>query len=131
MSDTRKGKVWIVALSTILAAFAFSVPAGAGKGLDVAVIAHSVSTRQEASKMCHRQGWTETSLQQANAILVVCRSGPDYPLGNSYDSIKELDEAAASQLNTSGSDFHVYIFLINDDHSVFQVRHISYSADGW
>ena len=103
--------------------------ATAQRGLNVAVIAHSVSTSMEAREIRYRQGWGETSLRQADAILVVCRSGLSHPLSSSYESTKELDDAADSQLNISGSNFHVYVYRINDDLSVDEVEHIHYPAD--
>jgi hypothetical protein len=51
------------------------------------------------------------------------------PLGQIYGSHKELQEDANKQLNINGPDFHVYIYRINDDLSVTQIRHTSYEAD--
>ena len=120
-------------LSTFLAfvcALVFSVPAHAERGLSVAVIAHSISTRMEAREVLRRQGWTETTnLRQADAILVVCRSGLNWPLNSSYRSTKELDDDADSQLNIGGSYFHIYVYQINDDLNVDEVKHIHYSAN--
>lgn len=129
-----KNKIRAIAFYLVLAAFfvavASTVPAHAERGLNLAVIAHSVSTSMEAREVLRREGWSETSnLRQADGILVVCRSMLSYPLDNSYDSIKELDEDADSQLNISGSNFHVYIYRINDDLSVDEVKHIYYPAD--
>jgi hypothetical protein len=107
-----------------------SVPAYAERGLSVGVIAHSVSTRMEAREVLQRQGWTETTnLRQADQILVVCRSGLSLPLNSSYGSIKELDKDADSQLDISGSNFHIYVYRINDDLSVDEVKHIHYPAN--
>lgn len=107
-----------------------SVPANAERGLSVAVIAHSFSTRMEAREVLQRQGWTEaTNLHQADQILVVCRIGLSLPLNSSYGSIDELGKDADSQLNTSGANFHIYVYRINDDLSVDEVKHIHYPAD--
>lgn len=130
MHTTRRHSTWLLMLVAFFASFAFSGPAFAQRGLGVAVIAHSVSTRMEAREVLRRQGWSETTnLRQADAILVVCRSGLNWPLNSSYDSIKELDEDADSQLNISGSNFHVYVYRINDDLSVNEVKHIHYPAN--
>ena len=103
--------------------------ASAERGLNVAVIAHSISTSMEAREVRRRNGWSETDFRQADAILVVCRSGLNWPLSSSYDSIKELDEDADSQLNISGSNFHIYIYRINNDLSVDEIKHVHYPAD--
>lgn len=102
----------------------------AQSGLSVAVVAHSVSTRIEARKVLARQGWAETTnLRQAAGILVVCRSGLNWPLSDSYSSFKELDDAANSQLNITGSNFHIYVFKLNDNLSVDKINHRSFPAD--
>jgi hypothetical protein len=106
-----------------------STTAYAQSRIGVAVITHSLSTSREARNILQRQGWYETSLRQAAAILVVCRSGLSWPLRNNYDNIKELDDDANSQLNISGTYFHVYIFKINDDLSVSEIDHIKYEAE--
>jgi hypothetical protein len=96
---------------------------------DVAVIAPSVSTRMEARAVLARLRWHETTLREAQGILVVVRSMLFNPLSSSYDSIKELQEDAEGQLNISGESFHIYIYRINSDLSVDQVKHTSYKAD--
>src|SRR5579885_2933634 len=100
----------------------------AGKGLRVYVIAPSVSTSMEARSIRMKNGWVESSLRQADAILVVVRSMLFYPLDYSYDSVKELEDDADSQLNISGENFHVYIYSIDDDMKVTQEKHVSYKA---
>jgi hypothetical protein len=98
--------------------------------LSVAVVAHSISTRVEARKVLARQGWTETTnLQQADGILVVCRSGLNWPLNDSYRSFQELNDDADSQLNISGSNFHIYVYKFNVNLSVEKVAHQSFPAD--
>jgi hypothetical protein len=102
----------------------------AQRGLSVAVVAHSISARVEARKVLARQGWTETTnLRQADGILVVCRSGLNWPLNDSYRSFKELNDDADSQLNISGSNFHIYVYKLNDNLSVEKVAHHSFPAD--
>jgi hypothetical protein len=76
-----------------------------------------------------RLGWYETNLRDASGILVVVRSMLFNPLSSSYDSIKELQEAAESQLNISGESFHIYIYSISPDLGVTQVKHTSYKAE--
>lgn len=129
MSITRQMNISFPILLALISLVSFPNPVNAERGLNVAVIAHSISTYREAREVRRRQGWTETSLRGAEAILVVCRSGLNWPLNSSYDSIKELDEDADSQLNISGSNFHIYIYRINDDLSVDEIKHIHYPAD--
>ena len=85
------------------------------------VIAHSLSTRQVAR--------SERSFSRNNEILVVCRSNLNYPLDRTYSSIDALDRDADSQLNITGSYFHVYAFSINSDGSVTQKRNKKFKAD--
>lgn len=129
MTNIPHSKVWLLLMVILVSGISFSTSANGERGLNVAVIAHSISTSMEAREVRRRQGWTETSLRQADAILVVCRSGLSYPLSSSYLSIKELDNDANSQLNITGSNFHVYIYRINDDLSVDEIKHINYSAN--
>ena len=99
-------------------------------GLNLAVIAHSVSTRIEARAVLRRQGWTQTDdFRRADGILVVCRSSLTYPLDASYPSIRDLDRDADSQLNISGPLYHVYLYRIDSDLSVSEVRHVHYKAN--
>lgn len=76
-----------------------------------------------------KRGWVESSLRQADAILVVVRSMLFNPLDYSYDSPKELQDDAESQLNISGENFHVYVYSIGDDMKVSQEKHVSYKAN--
>jgi len=95
----------------------------------VVVIAPSVSTSIEARAIMLHLDWVETNLREAQVILVVVRSMRYDPLGYSYGSHKELQDDANIQLNISRPDFHIYIYQINDDLSVTQIRHTSYEAD--
>lgn len=102
----------------------------AQRGTSVIVVAHSVSTSMEARKVLSRQGWTETTnLRQADGIVVVCRSGLNWPLSDSYRSYKELNDDAESQLNISGSNFHIYVYKLNGNMSVEKLDHRKYPAD--
>jgi hypothetical protein len=97
---------------------------------DVYVIAHSISTRTEARRVMQKQGWSQSANpNQANGILVVCRSGLSYPLNSSYRNIKELNDDADSQLNISGSNFHIYLFNLNGNKTLSEARHVYYPAD--
>jgi hypothetical protein len=59
-------------------------------GEKVAVIAPSVSTSMEARSIVRRLGRVESSLREAEAILVVVRSMLLNPLNYSYENINEL-----------------------------------------
>ena len=129
----KKRKLLKHSLAVLTSSLLFSITpktALAQRGLSVAVVAHSISTRMEARKVLARQGWTDTTnLRQADGILVVCRSGLNWPLNDSYRSFKELNDDADSQLNISGSKFHIYLYKMNDDLSVEKVAHQSFPAD--
>jgi hypothetical protein len=112
-----------------LVSFGFLLFRCSALAIDVAVIAPSVSTRMEARAVLARLGWYETSLRDAQGILVVVRSMLFNPLSLSYDSIRELQDDADMQVNISGENFHIYIYNINSDLSVDQLKHTSYGAD--
>jgi hypothetical protein len=99
-------------LCTLLIVITSAVAAQVAPAVNVAVIAPSVSTRMEAGSILARLGRHETALRDASGILVVVRSMLFNPLSSSYDSIKELQEAAESQLNISGENFHIYIYSL-------------------
>ena len=97
---------------------------------DVFVIAHSISTRSEARLVMQKQGWGRAATpSQANGILVVCRSGLSYPLNSSYRNIKELNDDADSQLNISGSNYHIYVFNLNGNKTLSEAQHVYYPAN--
>ena len=130
MSRIRNVVALLQVISALMIAIGMPLNAYAERGLNVAVIAHSISTRAEARNVMRRQGWSEAAnLRQADAILVVCRSGLNWPLSSSYRSIKELDDDADSQLNISGSNFHIYIYQINNNLGVDEVKHVHYPAN--
>ena len=130
MSHIKKSAAWFQIILALVVALIVPLNAYAERGLNAVVIAHSISTRAEARKVMQRQGWMEaTNLRQADAILVVCRSGLNWPLSGSYRSIKELSDDADSQLNISGSNFHIYIYQINNNLGVDEIKHIHYPAD--
>ncbi|QWD31215.1 hypothetical protein G6681_05590 [Polynucleobacter paneuropaeus] len=117
-------------IKKILLGVAFLLFSGQLLAADVYVIAHSISTRAEARRVMQKQGWGQaTNPAQASGILVVCRSGLSYPLNSPYKTIKELDEDADSQLNISGSNFHVYVFNLNGNKTVSEAQHIYYPAN--
>ena len=127
---TMQKHVRLVSMIALLFAVIFlAFQAKAERGLNVVVIAHSLSTRAEARAVLRKQGWFETeNLRQADGILVVCRSNLKTPLSDNYISKKELDEDADSQLNISGANFHIYVFRINDNLSVDEVNHVRHEA---
>ncbi|HEV8600060.1 MAG TPA: hypothetical protein VGQ69_11915 [Gemmatimonadales bacterium] len=93
------------------------------------VVAPSVSTQLEARRMLRVCRWTDTTLvRDADLVLVVVRSSGTYPMAPSYDSLKWLRDAANSQMNDSGAQFHVYLYSIRQDLSFLQLSHQSYDA---
>ena len=115
-------------ICTFLLVAASLATAHAEQSVSVAVIAPSVSTRMEARAILARVGWHETTLRDASGILVVVRSMLFNPLSSSYESIKELQDAAEHQLNISGENFHVYVYSVTPDLGVTQIQHTSYKA---
>jgi hypothetical protein len=96
----------------------------------VAVIAPSLSTRTEArAVLLKNPAMREAPIKQADAVLVVVRSGLRNPLAASYDTYCELKENAERQLNIAGQDFHIYLYALNDDLSVSRLRHESRPAE--
>lgn len=99
------------------------------QSMSVAVIAPSISTSMKAREIRMSKGWSEVNYKNSDAILVVCRSGLYLPLSSSYDSVKELEDDANNQLNISGSNYHVYLFKLNDNLSVTEVNHTNFPAN--
>jgi len=95
----------------------------------VAVIAPSVSTSMKAREIRYHFKWQEVEPKEADYILVVVRSMLFYPLQNSYDSFTELKDDAESQLNISGSNYHIYLFFLENDLSVTEVDHKYFEAE--
>jgi hypothetical protein len=94
------------------------------------VVAPSETTRLEARRMLRVCRWADTSVvRDADLVLVVVRSSASEPLSPSYDSLKWLRDAAASQLNDSGAQFHVYLYSIRQDLSFLQSSHRSYDVN--
>jgi hypothetical protein len=94
------------------------------------VIAPSASTRLEARRLLRICRWSDTTIvRDADLVLVVVRSSGSDPLAPSYDSLRWLLEAANSQLNDSGAQFHIYLYTIRSDISLLQTSHQSYDAN--
>lgn len=94
------------------------------------VVAPSAGTLREAQRMLRFCRWSDTTaVRDADFVLVIVRSsGPD-PMEPSYDSLKWLRDAANSQLNDSGAQFHIYLYSIRPDLSFLQASHHSYDAN--
>lgn len=119
----------IILLALLFISLVKCIAFAESRSLNMAVIAPSVSTSMEARSIMRQKGWIETNFRQADGILVVVRSMLFNPLSYSYRSIGDLQKDADMQLNISGENFHVYIYQINDDLSVTQLKHINYKAD--
>ena len=95
---------------------------------EVAVIAPSISTSMKAREIRLKMHWQEVEPKNADYILVVVRSELFYPLQMSYDSYGELEDDAENQLNISGSNYHIYIYYLENDLSVTEIDHKSFEA---
>lgn len=119
----------ILILLAFLGAFAVSNTARAERGLSVAVIAPSTAARTAAQEALWNLGWTETkNLGQAEAVVVACKSNESWPLNNTYSSIKELESDALLPANSIGSDTHIYVYKINADMSVDEIKYLHLPA---
>ena len=101
------------------------------QGPIVYVVAFGSSPAAEAGRILRICRWTDTTaLRDADAVLVVVRSSWGQPLDHNYDRLKWLRDDAASQLNDSGAQFHIYLFSITrKDLSLHEVSHRSYDAE--
>ena len=117
-------------LITLFISFLFFSTLAQKKPLRVTVVTHSVSTEMVANSLISNNGWKEDAdLRSSDYILVICRSELDYPLNDSYDSFKELDEDADNQLNIAGTYCHVYLFKLQSDLTVSEYKHNSFKAE--
>jgi hypothetical protein len=100
------------------------------QGPIVYVVAPGASPAAEAGRILRVCRWTDTTaLRDADAVLVVVRSSSGQPLSHNYDLLKWLRDDAASQLNDSGAQFHVYLFgITRQDLSLHEMSHRSYDA---
>jgi hypothetical protein len=98
-------------------------------GEKVSLIAPSVSTSMQGRSIISKMRWVETKPRYADGILVVVRSMLYDPLNYSYNSIDELKNAAESQFNISGENYHIYLYEITDDLGIHQLKHESYKAN--
>ena len=106
------------------------LPMAAQAEFDVVTIAHSVSTSIEARKIRAERGYIETSTEKADIVLVVCRSGLNWPLtSSSYTSFADLNTDAESQLNIAGSNFHIYLFSKSASGNLSELSHDKYPAN--
>ena len=127
---SRPGRAALLALTALLVS---GVPAtGQGpapRGPIVHSYAPSPSTQREAGRILRFCRWSDTSVvRDADALLVVVRSSGSRPLSPSYDNFKWLRDDASSQLNESGPQFHVYLFLMRPDQGFQQSVHRSYDV---
>lgn len=129
MYKIRKN-VWLWGLAALLGGFIFSTPAIAERGASVAVIAPSNAARSAAKEALWNLGWTETKdLGLADAIVVACKSNENWPLNNTYSSIRELENDAQLPANSIGSDTHIYVYKINADMSVDEIKYLHLPAE--
>lgn len=97
----------------------------------VYVIAPSVSTASEARRILAAKRWTAVdSARDADAVLVVVRSGLQFPLSDAhYRSLSDLNDDATRQLNVSGERVHAYVFQFDQQLRLIRVAHHHWPAD--
>ena len=128
MYEIRKN-MWLWGLAIFLGGFISSTPVKAERGASVAVIAPSNAARSAAQDALWNFGWTETKdFDLADAIVVACKSNENWPLNNTYSSIKELEIDAMLPANAIGSDTHIYVYKINADLSVDEIKYVHLPA---
>ena len=116
-------------LAVFLGGFIFSTPVKAERGVSVAIIALSGAARSAAQEALWNLGWTETkNLGQADAVVVACKSNENWPLNNTYSSIRELESDAMQPANAIGMDTHIYVYKINADMSVDEIKYLHLPA---
>lgn len=117
-------------LAALTAGSAVRAPAQqAVQGPIVYVVAPSPSTDKEAHRIMRFCRWNDTTVvRDADMLLVVVRSSGSTPLSSHYDSLKWLRDAASSQANESGAQFHSYLFTMHADQSLTEANHRSYDV---
>jgi hypothetical protein len=114
---------------TVLGAAPLPGQTRAVQGPLVHTIAPNTSTQREAQRIVRLCRWTDTTaVRDADVILVVVRSSGSFPLAASYANLKWLYDEANSQLNDSGAQYHVYLYIVGPDGSFRQVSHHSYDV---
>ncbi len=121
----------VVALATlVLTSTADAQAAATLPGPVVQIIAPTGATQREARRLLRLCRWYETSVtKDADALLVVVRSSSPEPLERSYQSLKWLRDRADSQLNESGSLYHVLMYSIRDPDRFDLLSHQTYTAE--
>lgn len=119
---------WLVPVWSVLLLF-YDVSYSQKAITEVAVIAPSVSTSIKAGEVRRKMNWQEVAPKDADYILVVVRSALYFPLQISYDSYGELKDDAENQLNISGSNYHIYLFYLEEELNVTEVDHKYYEAE--
>ena len=128
-SRSRLGRLPALAALLLVTGVPVSGQGPAPRGPIVHTYAPSPSTQREAGRILRFCRWSDTSMvRDADALLVVVRSSGSHPLSSSYDNFKWLRDDASSQLNESGPQFHVYLFLMRPDQGFQQSVHRSYDV---
>ena len=94
--------------------------------LKAVIITPSVSTAVKASQLLKNNGLVEAEFDKAECVFVVTRSDLSRPLNYSYPDIQQLRKDIDGQFNILGLKYHMYIYHINKNKSLSQIRH-SYS----
>ena len=128
-SKSGRGRLLALAALLVIPGVPGTGQGPAPRGPIVHSYAPSPSTQREAGRILRFCRWSDTSVvRDADALLVVVRSSGSHPLAPSYDNFKWLRDDASSQLNESGPQFHVYLFLLRPDQGFQQSVHRSYDV---
>lgn len=100
-------------------------------GLNVIVIAPSVSTSAIAREIVRRYKMNIVDPSRTNHALVVVRSNIQYPLSEHYGHASQVIQDAGIQLNIAGKLAHVYVFKVNDNMSASSVVHYFFDASNY
>ncbi|MEP0765119.1 MAG: hypothetical protein HRF45_01060 [Fimbriimonadia bacterium] len=129
MHYNRRMVAGAIALALVLVLVATSLDAQVMRGSRMTVIAPSTATRDVARQVMRQSGWSEAKPKQADGVLVVVRSSMHDPLFTSSRScFCDLRKNAERQPNLSGSKYHIYVYRLNDDLTVTEVKHTTRDA---
>ncbi|GMV36120.1 MAG: hypothetical protein AMXMBFR61_06280 [Fimbriimonadales bacterium] len=129
MHYVSKMLVGAIVLATLLALVVSPLDAQVMRGSRMTVIAPSTAAREVARQVMRQSGWSDAKPKQADGVLVVVRSSMYNPLFTSSRScFCDLRRNAERQPSLSGSKYHIYVYRLNDDLTVTEVRHTTRDA---
>ena len=112
-------------ITLILISFLVSIPLTA----QIAVIAPTFSDHEIAEDILMHAGLVEVDPYHATLILVVIHSDLYNPLFYSYDSFRDLKDAAELWSSPFADRIHIYIYEFDYDLSVYEMDHKTISIE--